>query len=291
MKEKEKNIIPDPWGDKKRQIKHRWATPFIWIEWLMEWAVYRLRSWAFIDLLELAGRFTILVAVILYLKDCDSRTKQKHYQAWQVLKLTQGEIGSGGRIQALEELNKDGVSLAGINVADAYLANINLAGADLTEANLSITNLHGADLTEANLHKANLCGANLQEANLQEVDLSRAYLVKTNLRYAKLYNANLREAKFQGGVDLSGAYLVGADLQGADLSGANLQGADLRRANLIKAKLEYANFGYSDLQRAINITIEQLSKVKTLYNAKLDPELEKQIKEKYPHLLEEPKEE
>lgn len=31
-----------------------------------------------------------------------------------------------------------------------------------------------------------------------------------------------------------------------------------------------------------------LSEVKTLYRAKLDPELEKQIKEKYPHLLEEP---
>ncbi len=52
-----------------------------------------------------------------------------------------------------------------------------------------------------------------------------------------------------------------------------------RRADLFRANLE----GVSDL------TIEQLSKVKTLYKAKLDPELMKQVKEKYHHLLEEPK--
>ena len=36
-------------------------------------------------------------------------------------------------------------------------------------------------------------------------------------------------------------------------------------------------------------TIKQLSEVKTLYKAKLDPELEKIIKHSHPHLLEEPK--
>jgi tetratricopeptide (TPR) repeat protein len=38
------------------------------------------------------------------------------------------------------------------------------------------------------------------------------------------------------------------------------------------------------------LTIQQLSKVKTLYKAKLDPELMKQVKEKYPLLLKNVKE-
>jgi hypothetical protein len=38
------------------------------------------------------------------------------------------------------------------------------------------------------------------------------------------------------------------------------------------------------------LTIEQLSKAKTLYKAELDPELMEQVKEKYPRLLERPKE-
>ena len=56
----------------------------------------------------------------------------------------------------------------------------------------------------------------------------------------------------------------------------NLQEADLNDINyLIKN----------------NLTVEQISKVKTLYKAKLDPELMEQVKKCCPHLLEEPKEE
>jgi hypothetical protein len=41
------------------------------------------------------------------------------------------------------------------------------------------------------------------------------------------------------------------------------------------------------LQGAKNLTVEQLSTVKTLYNAHLDPPLQEQIQQQYPHLLEE----
>jgi uncharacterized protein YjbI with pentapeptide repeats len=56
----------------------------------------------------------------------------------------------------------------------------------------------------------------------------------------------------------------------ADLSGADLQDADLQDANLTQV---------------LGLNIEQLSKVVTLYKAELDPELKKQVKDKYPHLL------
>ena len=51
-----------------------------------------------------------------------------------------------------------------------------------------------------------------------------------------------------------GANLIGANLQGANLQGAYLQGADLRGANFFKAR---------------NLTVEQLSKVKTLHGTTL----------------------
>ncbi|MDP6250159.1 MAG: pentapeptide repeat-containing protein, partial [Candidatus Pacebacteria bacterium] len=65
------------------------------------------------------------------------------------------------------------------------------------------------------------------------------------------------------------------DLSEANLSGADLSGADLRGANL---------------SGAIGFTINQLSKVKTLCEAELglsQLRLMKQIRDKYPHLLEE----
>ena len=95
----------------------------------------------------------------------------------------------------------------------------------------------------------------------EKADLSSANLSLANLFSASLYRANL-----------SCADLVDASLSLADLSGANLRGA---------------NLGYADLSEVLGLNIEQLSKVKTLYKAKLDPELMEQVKDEYPHLLEE----
>ena len=79
--------------------------------------------------------------------------------------------------------------------------------------------------------------------------------------------------------------IVVTNLEEAILCEANLHGADLKDTNLNGANLEEA-----DLHCVKNLTIEQLSKVKTLYKAKLDPELREQIEKDYPHLLKEPKE-
>jgi BTB/POZ domain-containing protein KCTD9 len=62
------------------------------------------------------------------------------------------------------------------------------------------------------------------------------------------------------------ANLIGADLNGVDLHKANLQETDLRKAK--------------------NLSIDQLSKVKTLRNAKLDDELLIPLQEKHFPLFE-----
>ena len=72
--------------------------------------------------------------------------------------------------------------------------------------------------------------------------------------------------------------------QRADLRGANLIGAYLHKTDLEGAKLVWIA-----LRGAEGLTIEQLSRAKTLYTAALDPELMEQVKEKCPHLLKEPK--
>jgi len=98
---------------------------------------------------------------------------------------------------------------------------------------------------------------------LSYTDLRRAQLHKANLNGTNLYKANLNLAN-----------LIEAKLNGAILKEANLSGANLREAELRKTK---------------NLTIEQLSQVKTLNKAKLDPDIKKQIEEKYPELLKKPK--
>jgi pentapeptide repeat protein len=68
----------------------------------------------------------------------------------------------------------------------------------------------------------------------------------------------------------------------------NLAMTDLRGASLRQARLEGASLGQAQLKGATNLTVEQLSTMKTLYQAYLDSPLLEQIKQRYPHLLKAP---
>ena len=125
----------------------------------------------------------------------------------------------------------------------------------------------------------------------KEVELVKgAHLKDRNLRFANAEGAFLVKADLRG-ADLSGACLYGADLREANFIRACLssdfQGADLRNAEFKNADLSRARLDGADLRGAKSLTINQLSRVITLYKAKLDPELMDQIKKDFPHLLKE----
>ena len=85
---------------------------------------------------------------------------------------------------------------------------------------------------------------------------------------------------------LQGANLMNANLEDANLMDASLVNANLVKANVMKANLMKANLERANLLDAKNLTIEQLCKAKSLYDAKLDPKLFKQVKKEHPKLLE-----
>jgi len=125
------------WQECRKTIKHKWLRPFIFVEWLCERASGFLKKLAIFEILEYAGRLAIVVAVIFYFSESKDRQKAKHYQAWQVINSAQGKPGSGGRIDALQDLASDGVSLGAIDVSKAELQCVNLEQAYLWHANLS----------------------------------------------------------------------------------------------------------------------------------------------------------
>jgi hypothetical protein len=200
---------PDSWAEHAPTIRRRWTMPLHAMEWTFDWTAYYLSRWAFLEVLEYLGILSVLVAVAFYFTESGDRIKQKHYQAWQVINTAQGKGGSGGRIDALQELNADRVPLVGVDVSEAFLQGVQLNGADLLRANLD-----AADIRDCGLRAASLEFASLKSANLRHGDLR-----KTDLQYA-----NLEES------DLTGADLAGADLTGADLTGADLQNTDWKDA-------------------------------------------------------------
>ena len=199
-----------------------WLRPFIAIEWIWEWAAFLLSNWTFLEVLEYLGSFSVLVAVIFYFFESGDRIKQRHYQAWQVINTAQGKGGSGGRIDALQELNGDKVPLVGVDVSSAFLQGIRLYRANLLRANFSAADLRISDLRNCNFTLANLSSANFRGARLDGDDFS-----ETDLRNADLNGASMV------GVDLSGAILDDADLRLTDLANAQWRNIkSLARSNI-----------------------------------------------------------
>jgi len=267
----------ESWQERRKKIKHKWAVPFILIEWNCERLSGLLRRWALLEILEYAGRLTILVAVIFYIRGCDERRMQaeserqqavdqrkaKHYQAWQVITAAQGQRSSGGRLDALQDLNRDGISLRGIDISKAYLRKLDLAGASLLGANLAEAYLQGANLTRAYLNSANLTGADLALANL-----ARARLFSADLTGAFLGNANLTEANL-GDANLAEAYLLGTNLTRADLNRANLTGAKLTYADCTEANFRIADFTGANLEGADLTNVEGWQHIASMKYARI----------------------
>jgi len=103
-----------------------WKIPFLATEYASDWAVYWLSNWSFLETLEYLSSLSVLIAVIFYFAGTNDRINQRHYQAWQVINTAQGKGGSGGRIEALQELAEDGVSLTGVDVSGAFLQGLRL---------------------------------------------------------------------------------------------------------------------------------------------------------------------
>src|SRR5271166_5131578 len=196
---------PKPW---KVYIagKPRWLMPFLAVEWLFAGIAYALSHWSFLEVLEYLGSFSVLIAVVFYFSESGDRLKQKHYQAWQVINTAQHTSGSGGRIEALAELNADGVPLVGVDVSSAFL--------------------QGVQLPKARLLRANFTAADVRNSNLAAADLSYASLNGANFRQSDLSHASFDSADLSD-VDFCGARFVSSDLSGVTFDGADLANADL----------------------------------------------------------------
>ena len=198
---------PSPWSERRAHTRHRWLLPLIALDWSWEWLAFLLSNWSFLEVLEYLGSFSVLIAVIFWFAESGDRVQQRHYQAWQVINTAQGKGGSGGRIEALEALNHDHISLIGVDVSSAYLQGLRLPRAILVRSNLD-----GTDLRDSDLHLADLTWSDMHYTNLRDSNLERAVFD----------HADMRDA------DLSGADLTGARFDAADLSNTDLHSADLR---------------------------------------------------------------
>lgn len=156
---------------------------------------------------------------------------------------------------------------------------VNLVNCHLPRTNLNYVNLCGSNLNSADVSQSTLIEANLENARLNQTNFENSNLNQVNLKGAYASGANFKDS-FMIKAHFEGAFLIKANFRNAFLMEANLQncyvmGADFENASLYKA----------DLRGAKGLTVEQLSKVKTLYLAKFDEEILEQVKTTLPELV------
>lgn len=200
---------PLPWA-RRRQTIPGWSVPFFALEWVFDWTAFLLSRWTFLEVLEYFGSLSVLVAVFFYFHDSENRIKQRHYQAWQVINTAQGKGGSGGRIEALQELNNDGIPLVGVDVSGAFLQGVHLGKARLLRSDFSAADVRNSDFKNADLQDSDLRSANFRHSTFQNASLLRV---------------RMDDADFEG-----------TDFSQADLSGAILDDTDLRFTALRSAR-------------------------------------------------------
>jgi len=238
MNERRRVDKPKPWAEYSEELNSRRLKSFHRFEWCLSWVAWALGNWVLLDVLEHLGTFSVLVAVIFYFAGSGNRLKQKHYQAWQVINTAQGKGGSGGRVEALQELNADHISLVGIEASGAFLQGVNLPN-----GNLSRCDFHASDLRNSRFVNAAMTFCNLRDANFRGADLSGARLEDADLENVDLNGATLR------GTVLSRVTLTAVDLRNTDLQGlgwndvvsfkqANVWGVRNAPPGFIKAAME-----------------------------------------------------
>jgi len=217
---------PESWEQFRDRVKTHWARHFLYLDWCFAQLAWRLSRWSLLKVLAYAETFSVLVALIVWVAEAGERKQQKHYQAWQVINTAQGKGGSGGRLDALEQLNDDHVALVGVDVNQAYLRNIHLERADLRRATFVSCDLRSSHFRRAGLQDTTFTSANLRDAEFRGADLSDATLI----------DADLTDADFRG-AKVPGVTFNRADLRGADLSGITYwRKASVRLANIYGVK-------------------------------------------------------
>ncbi|GCC53358.1 pentapeptide repeat-containing protein [Chryseotalea sanaruensis] len=156
---------------------------------------------------------------------------------------------------------------------------INLVNCYLARTNLNYVNLAGSNINSCNLQQSSLIESNLENARLNQTNFENSNLNQANLKGAYASGANFKDS-FLIKTQFEGAFLIKANFNNAYLMEANMQnsylmGADFENASLYKA----------DLRGAKGLTIEQLSKAKTLYMARFDDEILEEIKTNLPELV------
>ena len=212
-----------------------------------------------------------VIGILLFWLNQNGETRQRirtYKDEIDDFRLLESEEAAFRMVGNIKRLNRH--KIFEINLVNCFLPRTHLSYINLKGSNLNSANLSSASLLETNLENTRLNQTNFENANLNQANLKGAYASGANFKDAFLIKTQFENA-FLIKTNFTNAYLMEANLQNS-----YLMGADFENASLYKA----------DFRGAKGLTIEQLAKAKTLYLAKFDNDLQVQVKDMMPELVE-----
>lgn len=174
-----------------------------------------------------------------------------------------------GNIKRMNE-----IGLSAIDLNNCYLRNMDMRRYRLDGSNLWRSDLSFCDLRDASLSNSYMEDINLYSSILTNANFEKAVLLKADLKNADLRNTQFKNAVMQGSnlneSDLENADMENADLSKVDLRGCNLFNANLKGCDLDGAILDGAYLKKVNLRGAKGISVQQLVKAQTLFEAEMD---------------------
>ncbi|SDG05853.1 Pentapeptide repeat-containing protein [Methanolobus vulcani] len=153
----------------------------------------------------------------------------------------------------------------------------------------SYSYLQYANFNSSKLKYASFVDSYIWGGKFVEADLERSTFLFAELNNSDLSNANLTESIFVE-ADLTNTIIKNASVKNAQFAGATFKNADCQKTSFEGTYFSNANFEEADLRetdfrKARGLSVKQLIKAKTLYEAKFDEDLLRQLKEKAPYLF------
>jgi uncharacterized protein YjbI with pentapeptide repeats len=211
-----------------------------------------------------------IIGILLFWLNKNGETRQRirtYKDEIDDFRLWESDEAAFRTVGNIKRLNRHGIYE--INLVKCHLARTNLNYVNLKGSNMNSANFSNSTLIETNMENTRLNQTNFENSNLNQANLTSSYASGANFKDAFLIKAQFENA-FLIKANLSNAYLMEANLRGSYLMGADFENASLYKADLTGAK---------------GITIEQLSKAKTLFLAKFDPEIQAQLQKTVPEAM------
>ncbi|MEM1107907.1 MAG: pentapeptide repeat-containing protein [Planctomycetota bacterium] len=130
-----------------------------------------LERTAIVHLLEKIGRFSIIVAVFIWLIEIPAREKKEIREAWQNINLAFAQTSGSGVPDSLEFLVSKSVDISGVNLISKIIRDLELKNARMLQTDFQSDRIENSRFTKCDLRGSHFWGNDFHDVVFEKCDL------------------------------------------------------------------------------------------------------------------------